>query len=56
MWFKVVRVCAPALITELYGECKEGNGCRSTRNLKIVKWPVKCGSSVAVLVNPGYGV
>lgn len=43
-------------IAELYGECKEGNGCRSTRNLKIVKWPVKSTPSFAMLVSPGYGV
>lgn len=32
---------APARIDELNGECQEGNGCRSTRKLKIVKWPVR---------------
>lgn len=33
-------VCAPARIAQLSEECKEGNGCRSNRKLKIVKWPV----------------
>lgn len=33
-------MCVVRRIAELYGECEEGNGCRSTRKLKIVKWPV----------------
>lgn len=42
-WWKVVPLC---FSSQLNGEGKEGNGCRSTRNLKIVKWPVWSGSSV----------
>lgn len=42
---------APARIDELYGECQEGNGCRSTRKLKIVKWPVKNSSCVGPNIN-----